>query len=328
VKRKALWSIYFCLICAVAAYAGGAGESGNGQNKFPAKPIQLICPVRAGGDTDRNTRVIARHLTEILGVNCVVTNIDGAATVLGMQHVLSAPADGYTIIINNCDAFVPLLLGTTKIDQYKDFKTVGIPFEDNNTALLVNAKSGFKDLRDLVEKSKATPNSIEYGGKIGGITQINGIAMEVQWGTRFKFVDVGNAATKLTALLGQKTDVITLSYSLAVDYYKTGELIPLCQLSNVKNEGLNIPLPSDFGLKGLEQPKFFWLGVHPDTDDAIVNILADALEKVTQDPKFRQYLQDNWLSPRFYRGAEAQKVIAEYYNSSIVPFMDVFLKAQ
>jgi tripartite-type tricarboxylate transporter receptor subunit TctC len=59
-----------------------------------------------------------------------------------------------------------------------------------------------------------------------------------------------------------------------------------------------------------------------------VNILADALEKVTQNPKFHQYLLDNWLSPRFYKGAEAQKVIAEYYDSSIVPFLDAFLKSQ
>jgi tripartite-type tricarboxylate transporter receptor subunit TctC len=178
------------------------------------------------------------------------------------------------------------------------------------------------------EKSKLKPNTIEYGGRIGGITHVSGIAMNARWGTKFKFVDVGNAAAKLTALLGQKTEVITLAYSLATDYYKTGDLIPLCQLSNVKNEGLNIPLPSDFGLESLEQPKFFWLGVHSATDDTIAGILVAALEKVTQNPKFHQYLLDNWLSPCFYKGAEARKVIAEYYESSIAPYADIFLRDQ
>lgn len=52
---------------------------------FPKKPIQIICPVKAGGDTDYNTRVIAQYLSKYLGVNVVVTNVEGGATILGMQ---------------------------------------------------------------------------------------------------------------------------------------------------------------------------------------------------------------------------------------------------
>ena len=74
-----------------AAGAGKADDAGavkegaedKGQTDFPKKPIQIICPVKAGGDTDYNTRVIAQYLSKYLDVNVVVTNVEGGATILG-----------------------------------------------------------------------------------------------------------------------------------------------------------------------------------------------------------------------------------------------------
>ena len=52
---------------------------------YPSKPIQIVCPVKAGGDTDRNTRQLALALEKVLGVSVVTVNVDGGATVLGME---------------------------------------------------------------------------------------------------------------------------------------------------------------------------------------------------------------------------------------------------
>ena len=103
---------------------------------FPKKPIQIIVPLKAGGDTDYNTRVLAKYLQKYLEKPVVVTNVDGGATMIGMQQVLSSKPDGYTMVINGLDLYIPSLMGTTDI-TLDSFKTVGIPLFDNCTELLI-----------------------------------------------------------------------------------------------------------------------------------------------------------------------------------------------
>lgn len=295
---------------------------------FPSKPIQIICPVKAGGDTDRNTRQLALAMEKVLGVSVVVVNVDGGATVIGMEQALEADPDGYTLIINGTDMFVPHMMGTTDI-TLSSFKTVGIPLIDNTTVLVAHKDSGYADLKDLVDKSAAAPDTIEYGGKIGATNQICGIAMNKEWGSAMRFVDVGNNAAKITALLGRQTDVINLSYSLALDYFATGEFQTLCLLGSEPNELIpDAKLASEYGYKNVDFSKFFWVGVHPDTPDEIVDILADAMSQAAQDPDFLAYLEENFLTPACMVKEEAQEYAQKFYEDTMEIYKDEFVAAQ
>ena len=297
-------------------------------DNFPSKPIQIICPVKAGGDTDRNTRQLAVALQKVLGVSVVTVNVNGGATVMGMEQALEADPDGYTLIINGTDMFVPNMMGTTDINL-SSFKTIGIPLIDNTTVLVAHKDSGYADLKDLVEKSAAAPDTIEYGGKIGATNQICGIAMNKEWKSAFRFQDVGNNAAKITALLGRQTDVINLSYSLALDYFKTGEFQALCLLGSEANELIpDAKLASEYGYKNVDFSKFFWVGVNPNTPDEIVDILADALAKAAQDPEFLSYLKDNFLTPACMLKEEAQQYAQKFYEDTMEIYKDEFLAAQ
>lgn len=292
---------------------------------FPKKPIQIICPVKAGGDTDYNTRVIAQYLSKYLGVNVVVTNVEGGATILGMQQVLDSEPDGYTMVINGLDAYIPNMMGTTDI-VIDSFKTVGIPLFDNTTVLVANKASGYEDIKDLVERTQAAPGTIEYGMKIGAANQVYGIAMNTEWDAKFKPLDVGNNAAKMTALLGQQTDTAVLAYALAKDYFATGEFQALCLLGSEKNELLSdVPLPSEYGLKDIDCSKWFWLGVHPDTPDEIVDILSDALEQVTKDQDFVKTMEENYLTVKYIAKKDAQEYADKFYEETLVPYKDEFL---
>ena len=297
-------------------------------DNFPSKPIQIICPVKAGGDTDRNTRQLAVALQKVLGVSVVTVNVNGGATVMGMEQALEADPDGYTLIINGTDMFVPNMMGTTDINL-SSFKTIGIPLIDNTTVLVAHKDSGYTDLKDLVEKSAAAPDTIEYGGKIGATNQICGIAMNKEWGAAMRFQDVGNNAAKITALLGRQTDVINLSYSLALDYFKTGEFQALCLLGSEANDLIpDAKLASEYGYKNVDFSKFFWVGVNPNTPDEIVDILADALAKAAQDPEFLSYLKDNFLTPACMLKEEAQQYAQKFYEDTMEIYKDEFLAAQ
>lgn len=320
---------------AAASTESTGGESdASAESTVPASDyeftstITIICPVKAGGDTDRNTRLLAEGMQKVLGVNVVVKNVEGGATVMGMQECLDSDPDGTTLIINGTDIFVPYMQGTSDI-TIDSFKTVAIPIIDNTTVLAVNQSSGWNTLEDLLAASQAAPNSIEYGGKIGAANQICGIAMEAEWNAGFKFVDVGNNSAKMTALLGEQTDVINISYALAGDYFATGDFIPLCLLGSEKNELLpDVPLASEYGLTDIDFSKFFWVGTHPDTPDEIVNALAAAIEQVCQDPDFQASMESYYLTIDFMAGEEAQEFANAMYTDTLLPYQDEFLAQQ
>ncbi|MGF6907526.1 tripartite tricarboxylate transporter substrate binding protein [Fusobacterium sp. PH5-44] len=290
--------------------------------------ITLICPLNPGGDTDRNTRVLAEYMQKYLGVNVIVKNVNGGATVMGMQECLDAKPDGLTLVVNGTDLFVPYMQGLSKIN-IDSFKTIAIPVIDNTTVLAVNKSSGWKTLKELLDAAKAKPGAIEYGGKIGASNQICGIAMNKEWETNMRFMDVGNNAAKMTALLGEQTNVINISYALAKDYFSTGEFVALCLLGNEKNPLLvDVPMASDFGLKNVDFSKFFWIGTHPETPDEIVKALTDAIEKTTKDPKFIETMESYYLNVVFYPTEEGRKFANEMYEKGLLPYKEEFLKNQ
>jgi len=291
--------------------------------------ITIICPVKAGGDTDRNTRTLAEAMQKYTGVNVIVKNVDGGATVMGMQECLDADPDGNTLIVNGTDIFVPYMQGTSQI-TIDSFKTVGIPIIDNTTVLAVNKASGWNTLEDLLAASQADPNKIEYGGKIGAANQICGIAMNKEWDAGFRFVDVGNNAAKMTALLGEQTQIINISYSLANDYFTTGDFIPLALLGTEKNDLLpqDVPLAADYDLKNVDFSKFFWVGTGPEVPDEKVEALQAVLKQVAQDPDFISTIESNYLTVVSMVGKEAQDYCNAMYTDTLLPYKDEFLAAQ
>lgn len=316
-----------------AATTGAAGSEA--ESAAPAdtgykfeETVTLICPVKAGGDTDRNTRVLAEYMQKYMGVNVIVKNVDGGATVMGMQECLDAKPDGTTLVVNGTDMFVPYMQGSSTIN-IDSFKTIAIPVIDNTTVLAVNKNSGWNTLEDLLKASQAAPDTIEYGGKIGASNQICGIAMNKEWNAGLKFIDVGNNSAKMTALLGEQTDVINISYALATDYFTTGEFIPLCLLGNEKNELLaNVPMASDYDLTNVDFSKFFWVGTNPETPDEIVNALADVIKQVCEDPEFVATMEGYYLTVDYMATDEAKDFANKMYESGLLPYKEEFLSNQ
>ena len=224
--------------------------------------------------------------------------------------------------------FVPYMQGSSTIN-IDSFKTIAIPVIDNTTVLAVNKNSGWNTLEDLLKASQAAPDTIEYGGKIGASNQICGIAMNKEWNAGLKFIDVGNNAAKMTALLGEQTDVINISYALATDYFTTGDFIPLCLLGNEKNELLaDVPMASDYGLTNVDFSKFFWVGTSPETPDEIVNALADVVKQVCEDPEFIATMEGYYLTVDYMATDEAKDFANKMYESGLLPYKDEFLSNQ
>jgi tripartite-type tricarboxylate transporter receptor subunit TctC len=66
---------------------------------YPGKPVRVIVPFAAGGNTDLIARMIGQWLSERLGQPFIIETRPGAGTNIGTEAAVRAPADGYTLLI-------------------------------------------------------------------------------------------------------------------------------------------------------------------------------------------------------------------------------------
>ncbi|MGZ5660306.1 MAG: Bug family tripartite tricarboxylate transporter substrate binding protein, partial [Usitatibacter sp.] len=83
--------------CAALVFSGAAIAQGG----FPSRPITVVVGFAAGGATDTAARIIARKLSENMGVSVVVDNRAGAGGNIAHQQVANAAPDGYTILLGS-----------------------------------------------------------------------------------------------------------------------------------------------------------------------------------------------------------------------------------
>src|ERR1700745_4017257 len=73
---------------------------------YPTRPVKIIVPIGPAGSYDIVGRLLADQLTRRLGQTVVVENRPGAGTIVGTQFVVTAPPDGYTLLVGGLSNIV------------------------------------------------------------------------------------------------------------------------------------------------------------------------------------------------------------------------------
>lgn len=266
--------------------------------KWPTKPVQVIVPAGAGGDTDFNARQMARYFEKIAGKPMVVTNVNGGSGTIGMSQVESAAPDGNTLffahtgimIVNEVSGMID-----RKFDSKLDIAC--IPAIDKGMVFIGSKKSGLKAVQQVVEKAKAAPSTVIYGTEMGGFSHLQGLIFQKKAGVELKFVDTGSASDKITSLLGGRIDLASISFGPVKDYAATGDMAMIAQFSTERN-----PLLGDiktFGEQGIPyaMEKPYIIAFPKGTNPAIIKKMADVMQQITKDPAYAKALEDGFKQP-------------------------------
>ena len=134
---------------------------------WPAKPVRIVTN-EPGAGLDFSARLIAQGLTERLKQQVIVENRGGAGSMIGIEYVMKAPADGYTVLIATT-AFVinPTLYKKVNYEPLRDFTGVslGISFP---YLLVVHPSLPAKNVRELIALAKARPGQITFASSGSG----------------------------------------------------------------------------------------------------------------------------------------------------------------
>jgi len=116
------------LLCA-CVIALAAFNAGTASAAYPDRPIRYIVPSAAGGGADALARILAGELTKQLGQQVVVDNRAGASGAIGMDMLVRANPDGYTIGYGNTPllAINKSLLPNWQYETGRDLQPVARP---------------------------------------------------------------------------------------------------------------------------------------------------------------------------------------------------------
>lgn len=285
--KKKNWLGIFGVVLATAASLAFSVNLLFAQD-FPKRPLQIIVPWAAGGETDLITRLAAQSLSKYLGQPVVVLNKPGGTVAVGSDFVLNSPADGYTLISAGATLFI-----APKIQKMpysvSDFVGLG-ELSESKCAILVRPDAPWSNFKDFVEDAKKRPGAIFYGiPGAGNVQTLWWEFLKIQTGINIVPVPYTGDAPIITALLGGNVKAGFLDTPLIVPHVKAGTLKMLA----ISDRDDNFPAVATFKEQGFEGKFVLWraLSVRRETPPKVYKILEDAFQKMLDDKGYADSLK-------------------------------------
>jgi tripartite-type tricarboxylate transporter receptor subunit TctC len=275
------------LMAAVAAMVALAGVApSDAQVPYPTRPIEFVIPFAPGGPTDTAIRIIQPQLSANLGVPLVLVNKAGGGGALGMDAVAKAKPDGYTLAAT-VRSTVTILPATQPDITYKisDFAVVGSYVVDSQV-ILVKAGAPWKTLEDLIDHAKKNPGKLSYGSAgLGTNSFFTMELLKLTYGLDMTHVPFGGSGPVKNALLGGHVQVGAAALSPTLSVIRSGDVTALVTGAAKRIATIpNVPTMTEKGQPDASLSTWAEIYAPAKTPKAIVDRLAQALEKTMKDP--------------------------------------------
>lgn len=300
-------SAFLALLAGSLVMSGAMAQGAN----WPEKPITLVVPFAAGGSTDATARLLAERLGKELGQSVIIDNKAGAGSNIGSAFVAKAPADGYTLLLATSTIATNVsLYKNMGFDLRKDLTPVSqvalIP-----NLLVVNNDMPTKTLTEFVDYVRQKKGAVYYGSAGNGSSaHLAGALFNSMASGSMTHVPYKGGAPANTDLLAGQIQAVFAPLVEVLPYIDGGKLRPLA--ITTKERSARVPKVPSVGeaLTGYEI--VLWNGVFApaNTPAPVVQKVASAIQKVSQDPSFRKILADQGSVPVSNSPAEFKAVLA------------------
>jgi tripartite-type tricarboxylate transporter receptor subunit TctC len=290
------------IVCAAAlTVAGAIGTSAStalAQN-WPQRPVTIIVPFSAGGNTDGIARITAQRLSETLGGQFVVENRPGAGGALAAETVAKSSADGYTLLIAALPvmAIVPAI-NKVRYDAQKNFTPI-TNIATNPFVLVVNKDIPVKTINEFITYVKERNGKLSYGS--AGIGSLNHLSMALflkKAGIEMTHVPYKGNAPALSDVVAGHVPAMFSNFSDALPQATAGN-VRMLALSSAQRSPLakDLPTVAESGFPDFDILTWNGLMAPADTPKPIVDKIAGVVIAAVKDPKFSARLSEFGVDP-------------------------------
>lgn len=304
-----------CLFAAAALLPHSAAHA----QAFPSKPIRLLSGASPGSASDIVARSIGEKLQAELGVPVVIENKTGASGTIAVQATLSAPPDGYTVLVYTAAHTVVPLINKISYDPIRDFSAV-TPLAVVPNVLVVSPDKGYKSVKDLIDAAKAKPGQLNYASVgAGTATHMSAEKFRMATGIEAVHVPYKGSPEAITETIAGRVDYFFAPLVSALPMIKAGRLTALAVGTNKRSSLLpDVPTLAEAGVSRSDY--LFWIGmlVSAKTPRDVVNKLNQAAIKAVQSPEVRDRLASLGAEPLTMSPEQFDAMIKEEMASNAV----------
>ncbi len=285
----------------------------------PDKAVEIILPTAPGGFNDQIARLIHKVVQDekMLAVPMVIMNRPGGNQTLAPTALAQRAGDGNVLLYTTPTIITNQLAGITPM-HYAEFSPIALLLVEH-TVITVRADSPLKNMRDLIERLKADPDSIAFGTVSRGGPNHLSLSQAVKAAgldaKKLKAVVFKTNAESITAVIGGHLQAAVTSASAALPQAQAGNtrmlaiagprrmVGALATVATLREQGIDADGLANwrgiFGAKGLSAAQIaFW---------------EEALARTVASADWKKLLDESNLATQFLRSREYQKYLeAEY----------------
>ncbi|MCD6076965.1 MAG: LacI family transcriptional regulator [Ramlibacter sp.] len=295
----------------LAAWAQASPGAG-----WPKGSITIVVPLAAGDGGDTTARAMGDELSKELGVPVVVTNRPGAGGALGVQQVVAAKKDGYTLLFTQNSPLTirrALEPATVTYDPLRELTPLAITTR-TPSVLVVRKDAPYDTFQEMVAHAKKNPGSVRIGTPGGGSAGDLGVqVVNTQAGTDLASIPYKGAAPAVSDALGGQVEGVILALGILASHIRSGALKPLAT-SHPFPELPKVPTLTQLGFRqNLVGVWFAWMAP-AGTPPEVAQVLLPALQKVTRQPQIAARLLPLGLVQAWEPGDKLAAEISEEHD--------------
>lgn len=304
-------------ICGEVARAAGDSE-------FPRKPIKVVVPFGAGGDSDTFARIIQKAVRNhaLLPQPLVILNVPGAGGTVGSRRVRDAAPDGYTVLNLHEGILSSKYAGRVPYGS-EAFRAIAATGR-SSLVICVRDDAPFLDLDGLMTVATDKPDSVLFGMAHGTPTHFAGLRLEETGGAvRFRFVASGGGARRFNDLVGGHIDVTPFSLAEYLGFKAAG-IRAVAYLGTERHPSLpELPTARELGYDVVMPHVHYWWAPRS-TPDTAVQRIAEALRAAMSTDYVLGKLSESKTEPLFLSGAALEAHLerreAEFQGVALVRY--------
>jgi tripartite-type tricarboxylate transporter receptor subunit TctC len=277
---------------------------------YPTRPVRIIVPVAPGGALDITARLLAQWLSERLGQSFIIENRPGASTNIGIEAVVHAAPDGYTLLLIPASVTVnATLFEKLNFNFIRDIVPVAsisrVPL-----VMEVNLSVPAKTVPEFVVYAKSNPGKVTMAsGGTGSTSHVGGELFKIMTGIDMLHVPYRGGAPALTDLLGGQVQVMFSPLPESIATVKAGKVRALAVTTATRSQALPDVPPVADSVKGFEASTWQGIGAPTGTPAAIIDRLNTEINAALADPQIKTRLADLGSIPAPMSPAEFESMI-------------------
>lgn len=270
------------------------------QSAWPNKPIRIIVPYTPGGFTDQMARIVQVGLQNRLQQTVTIDNKPGANSIIGVDMLAKAPADGSTFaVVIAAYAANNTLYPKLPYDARRDLTGVSLMGVSPLLAA-VNNDAPFKTAKELIAYARANPGKLNIGTiNVGSTQNLAGELFKSAAGIDAQIVPFKGTPALITALRGGEIDIAVEILGPVMSQINAKAVRVLAVMGEKRHDGLpDVPTVREAGIAGFNVASWNALAAPARTPREVLARLNKEVVAAVNSPAVRQRLKELGVEAR------------------------------